>query len=220
MSIYHLHIPRTSGVFVREQIIKKTYGSMFVGHKTPIPQSFSDYEYLSGHYATNPIKDFDINFAIYREPVELTFSYINYMRDRFYPHLDLEELINYYLETGKIYNFVNINSRFLTGVMDVTKYNKMITNLRDVAESGWFVETGCKEMDSFVETIQKNKTIFVNYYDSKKYQKISSIYNVEYNDFRINESSDIDQEVFAKYNNLITELNSFDLEVYDYLLDK
>lgn len=217
MSIYHLHIPRTSGVFVREQIIKKTYGSMFVGHTVPLPQSFSNYEYVSGHYATNPIPDFDINFAIYRDPVELTFSYVNYMRDKLYPHLSFDELMKEYIDTDKIKNFVNINSRFLTGVMDVTKYNKMITNLRDVAENGWYVESSCKNLDSFVETIQNNRTILINYYDPQKYQKISSIYNVEYNDVKINESSEIYEESFIKYNNLITDLNSFDLEVYEYL---
>lgn len=204
-------------MFIREEIIKKTYGSMFVGHSLPLPQSFSNYEYISGHYATNPISDFDINFAIYRDPVDLTFSYINYMRDKFYPFLSLDELIKDYINNNKINNFVNINSRFLAGAMDIAKYNKSITNLREVAESGWYVELAQQDLDFFIETIQKNKTILINYSDEHRYQKISKIYNVKYDNAILNESSEIYEETFEKYNNLINDLNQFDLEVYDYL---
>jgi len=220
MSIYHLHIPRTSGVFIREQMIKKTDMSMFVGHREPIPQSMSEYEYVSGHFATNFIQDFDTNFAIYRNPVELTFSYINYMRDNLYNHLSLDELIEEYAKTDKIKNFVNMNSKFLTGTMDVSKYNEMITDLKEVAESGWYVETKCNTLDMFVDIIQKNNTYLVDYSDNKKYEKISELYKVNYNDIKINKSSEIEDATTSKYFELITELNSFDLEVYEYLKEQ
>ena len=161
MSIYHLHIPRTSGVFIREEMIKKTNKLMFVGHRHPIPENLNDYEYLSGHFATNPVKFFDTNFAIYREPVSLTFSYISYMRDNFYRHLSIDELIDYYIDNNKIQNFTNINSKFLTGKMDHFKYNKMITDLQTIAESCWYVTSECNDLQLFVETVQKNKTILI-----------------------------------------------------------
>lgn len=217
MSVYHLHIPRTSGVFLREGVIRKTNKPMFVGHREAIPENLAEYEYISGHFATNPIKHFDINFAIYREPVELTFSYINYMRDIFYPQMSFDDLIEHYIATDKIQNFVNVNSTFLTGTMDTNKYNKMVTDLQVVAESGWYVTTNCKTLDNFVDNIQKNNTILVDYLDDQKYDKISAIYGVDYPNTKVNSSSKIDNETILKYNKLITELNSFDLEVYGYL---
>lgn len=217
MSIYHLHIPRTSGVFIREKIIRQTDKSMFIGHRDPIPENISEYKYFSGHFATNFVQDFDINFAIYRNPVELSFSYISYMKDIFYPYLSVDQLIDYYVATDKIKNFANINSKFLTGTMDVVKYNKMITDLKEVAESGWYVETKCNKIEMFVDIVQKNNTYLVDYSDDEKYKKVSKLYDAEYTDVKINKSSEIESSTRSKHIDLITDLNSFDLEVYGYL---
>jgi len=217
MSIYHLHIPRTSGVFIRETAIKKSEKNIFAGHTQKLPESFSDYDIVSGHFATTPIKDTDKNFAIFRHPVDLTFSYINYVRDRFYPNKDLGDLIETYLESGKLENFVNINSKFLTGQVDTLKYNKNITNLLTMAENCWFVKNYDTDLESFVETIQRNKTILVDFDSDEKYDLVSEILGRKVNDAKINISSSISQTTLHIYYDLITKLNSFDLEVYDYL---
>jgi hypothetical protein len=216
MSIYHLHIPRTSGVFVREFAINKSGKKVFSGHIRELPESFSNYDFISGHFATTPIKDVDTNFAIFRNPVDLTFSYINYIRDKFHSYLSLEELIEYYLTTNKIESFVNINSKFLTGEVDMPKYNKNITNLLQMAENCWFVKNYGTEIESIVDTIQKNKTILVDFDNKEKYSRVSEILDIDLNGFKINESSIIEQNVINKYNNLITDLNMLDLEVWAY----
>jgi hypothetical protein len=216
MSIYHLHIPRTSGVFVREFAINKSGKKVFSGHIRQLPESFSDYDFVSGHFATTPIKDVDTNFAIFRNPVDLTFSYINYIRDKFYSDLSLEDLIENYLITNKIDNFVNINSKFLTGQIDVPKYNKKITNLLEMAENCWFVKNYGTEIDSIVDTIQQNKTILIDFDNEKRYSDVSNILDIDLDGVRINESSIIDQNIVDKYNDLITYLNMTDLEVWDY----
>jgi hypothetical protein len=204
MSVYHLHVPRTSGVFVREFAINKSGKKVFSGHVRQFPESFYDYDFISGHFATTPIKYVDTNFAIFRNPVDLTFSYINYIRDKFYSDLSLEE------------NFVNINSKFLTGQIDVPKYNKNITNLLQMAENCWFVKNYGTEIESIVDTVQKNKTILVDFDNEEKYSRVSEILDIDLNGFKINESSIIEQNVIDKYNNLITELNMLDLEVWNY----
>jgi hypothetical protein len=216
MSVYHLHIPRTSGVFVREFAINKSGKKVFSGHVRQFPESFYDYDFISGHFATTPIKYVDTNFAIFRNPVDLTFSYINYIRDKFYSDLSLEDLIENYLVTNKIENFVNINSKFLTGQIDVPKYNKNITNLLQMAENCWFVKNYGTEIESIVDTVQKNKTILVDFDNEEKYSRVSEILDIDLNGFKINESSIIEQNVIDKYNNLITELNMLDLEVWNY----
>lgn len=216
MSIYHLHIPRTSGVFIREFAVKKLNKLIFAGHTQKLPSSFSDYDIVSGHFATTPIKDTDINFSIFRNPVDLTFSYINYIRDKFYQETSLEDLIEQYLSNEKIYSFVNINSKFLTGKIDIYKYNKNITNLLEMAENCWFVKNYDTEAKDIIKTIQKNKTILVDFESDHKYATIGQILGISIGGNKVNESSVIDQDVINKYYDLITFLNKTDLEVYGY----
>jgi hypothetical protein len=217
MSIYHLHIPRTSGVFIREVAIQKSSDRIFAGHRQELPESFSEYEIVSGHFGTTPIKDTDVNFAMFRNPVDLTFSYINYLRDNCYPELSLSKLIKKYIDNGTIESFVNINSKFLTGSIDISKYNKNITDLLYVAENCWFIKNFSVDFEHFVETVQNNKTILVDFDSNDKYEKIGNILGTQIVGNKINQSSEIDPEALYQYNNLITDLNSFDLEVYDYV---
>lgn len=216
MSIYHLHIPRTSGVFIREFAVKKLNKLIFAGHTQKLPSSFSDYDIVSGHFATTPIKDTDINFSIFRNPVDLTFSYINYIRDKFYQETSLEDLIEQYLSNEKIYSFVNINSKFLTGKIDIYKYNKNITNLLEMAENCWFVKNCDKDIQSIINTIINNKTVLINFDNHNRYSLVGEILKVDVVGNKINDSSGIDQNVVKKYYDLIKNLNKLDLEFYDY----
>jgi hypothetical protein len=216
MSVYHLHIPRTSGIFIREFAVHSLPGNIFSRHNRKLPNNFSEYDIVSGHFATTPIKDTDVNFAIFRNPVDLTFSYISYHLGH-YPHLTFSELVEMYIDTGKIENFVNINSKFLTGEIDIEKYNDNISNLLYRAESCWFVKNYDTDILSFSKTIEKNKTILIDFDDTNRYDKISDILGVKIVGNKINQSRPIKDRLRSKYNNLITELNSFDLEAYEYL---
>lgn len=216
MSTYHLHIPRTSGVFIRNQIIKNHNENNFLGHTEPLPKSFKTFSNVSGHFATTPIKDLDINFAIIRNPVDLTLSYINYMRDNFYSDLSLFDLINIYIKNEVIENFVNINSKFLTGSINIDKYNQNVSDLKVVAESGWYIEKYSGSKNASVEIIQNNKTKILIFEDPEVYSKASSIYNIDNNETRVNSSSLFDLEEIFSHIELLTELNSMDIDLYNH----
>lgn len=213
MSIYHLHIPRTGGVFIREKIIKQL-DNIFSGHRDALPSSFSGYDHVSGHFATTPIADVDYSFAVVREPISLTFSYINYMRDLFYPNWSFDDLFYFYLETNRLDSFVNINTKFLTGVTDVYLYNKNIEDLRDVAESAWYVKNYALEATTAVDIIASNKTNIIFFEDRDKINIVCNIYGVKAENKKLNTSSSITPEVFSRHYKTIKDLNELDIATY------
>lgn len=213
MSIYHLHIPRTGGVFIREKIIKQL-NNVFSGHRNSLPSSFSGYDHVSGHFATTPISDVDHSFAVVREPVSLTFSYINYMRDLFYPNWSFDDLFHFYLETNKLDSFVNINTRFLTGVTDVSLYNKNIENLKDMAESAWHVKDHALEATTAIDIIDTNETDIIFFEDINKINTVCNIYGVKAENKKLNTSSSITPDVFSRHYRTIKDLNELDVATY------
>jgi len=213
MSTYHLHIPRTGGVFIREKIIKQL-DSVFSGHKNKLPSSFSEYDHVSGHFSTTPIADVDQSFAVVREPISLTFSYINYMRDSFYPTWSFDDLFYFYLETNKLESFVNINTKFLTGVTDVDLYNKNIEDLKSVAESSWYVKDYSLEAATAMDVIATNGTDIIFFEDKDKINIVCNIYGVKVEDRKLNTSSDIAPDVFSRHYKTIKDLNELDIATY------
>lgn len=224
MSIYHLHVPRTSGVYIRENLINSFQDSNnFVGHTQEIPVFFRGFDNVSGHFANNPIHDIDKTFAVVRNPIELTFSYIQYMRDSFYPNLTFDEVFNKYKQENILDNFANINIKFLTGFIKVNNYNRDISDLRVMAESCWHVNVYCHSVEEAISHIEQNNIKIFKYEDPYKYNKISNLYGKNLAGARINESSHLDKEVFERLYDEVANLNNLDLELYaaisKYLID-
>jgi hypothetical protein len=213
MSIYHLHIPRTGGVFIREKIIKQL-DNVFSGHRDKLPSSFSGYNHVSGHFATTPIPDTDYNFAIVREPVALTFSYINYMRDVFYPSWSFDDLFYFYLESDKLHNFVDINTKFLTGKINIDLYNKGIQDLRSMAESSWHVGGYALDASIALDIIENNKTNIIFFEDTSRINTVCNIYGVGTDNRKLNSSSAIKPDVFSKHYKTVKDLNELDIATY------
>lgn len=215
MSIYHLHIPRTSGVFVREIMVKGNDQNNFLGHTQKLPESFEGFENVSGHFATTPISELDKSFAIIRQPVDLTVSYITYMRDSFYPESTFDEIISFYIKTGLIENFININLKFLTGTINKEKYNTNIENLRVVAESGWYVENYSLDLEAAKKIIKSNSTELIDFKDDKKHQAVAAMYGKSYENVILNNSYKRTGDNFKKYYDYLAELNEKDIDFYE-----
>lgn len=218
MSTYHLHIPRTGGVFIREQIIRRL-DNVFAGHRDLLPKTFSGFDHVSGHFATTPIKDTDHNFAVVRDPVDLTFSYINYMRDVFYSEKSFDYVFTNYLSSGKISNFVDTNIKFLTGTVDIDLYNKGLLNIKDTAENGWYVSDFCTNVESAVAAIEKNRTELIFFEDPDRHARVCKIYKADVADRKINESSSIERSTYDKHYETVAELNKLDILLYEKLLE-
>lgn len=218
MSIYHLHIPRTSGSLIRQEIVN-TFDDRFSGHREKLPESFARFKYVSGHFATNPIKDMDENFAVVRDPVGLTFSRINYMRQSFYPTMSFDEVFNLYLDNGKITHFVNTNIKFLTGTVNVELYNNMVPDVKEMAESGWYVENYSTNPLEALEIVKTNKTKILEYNSPTIHRSLSEMYRKHFPYKTVNDSFYHDRAGLEKHRPLVENLNQIDLEFYS-LLEK
>jgi hypothetical protein len=221
MKVYHLHLPRTSGVFLRNQLRLE---NSICGHHFKIdPEDFKKVDYAMGHYGSEPIKYADYSFAILRDPVERTISYFKYIKEHLYTGLDVVEVIDLYLNDPRMYNSVdNLSNKFLTGVVDFELYNKNINYSRIVVENGWYLKSYAK---SYEESIQKIKDSGINllyFNDLKLYDKISEIYGIKIDKSQmvnhngvswVNASKNYD--IPKSYYNILKNINKIDMEIYE-----
>jgi hypothetical protein len=136
------------------------------------------------------------------------------MRDVFYPNWSFDDLFYFYLDTNRLDSFANINTKFLTGVIDVDLYNKGIEDLKGVAESSWYVKDYALEAATAVDVIANNKTDVIFFEDRNRNDIVCNIYGVEAENRRLNSSSDITPDVFSRHYRTIKDLNELDIATY------
>jgi hypothetical protein len=222
--IYHLHIPRTSGVLIRELFKKNNPKSFIVsGHKEKLYRTdMMNADFISGHYGTLPIEYSSDIFAIYREPVERTFSYLKYIWPRFYSRMSFDEFLKFFLNDPVLVDAIsNQQSKFLTGNINLEKYNDDIYYLKKMVESNWHVENFLQDSKSILEYIDINNIKMFDYAEPNVYQKISELFklNIDISGFDdvINPSLDIKEKQYISYIDQIREINLLDLELYNYV---
>jgi hypothetical protein len=109
---------------------------------------------------------------------------------------------------------VNINTKFLTGVVDVDLYNKNIYDLKGVAESAWYVKDYASEAATATDIIANNKTDIIFFEDKDKTNIVCNIYGIKTENRKINTSSDIAPDVFSRHYKTIKDLNELDIATY------
>lgn len=221
--IYHLHIPRTSGVLIREVIKNQNPESKIVsGHKNQI--SISDLDsanFISGHYGTLPIKRSDKTFTIIREPIERTFSCLKYIWSHFYSSMSMYDFFEFYLSDQKLSESVsNQQSKFLTGPVEINKYNDNIKNLKNMVESNWFIESNVKSVSDVISSIYLNNIEVFDYSNKKLYLEISKVIGINYNkdifENKLNISPFMVKDIYLEYYDKVANLNYLDLELYEH----
>lgn len=203
-SIYHLHIPRTGGIYVKNQMLQKYPGNQaFATHYSEIDlEKLKDYKYVSGHFGITPIEYLEnpLVFTIFRNPVDRFLSYYKYTRPFF--NQDMLDLWLYDEELSKIHS--NTQIKFITNKIDLDQYNKNLVNQQTVNRN-WFI--GQKEdIDKAKDFVDKNLILFTD--------SLDKAFNIE-NGIRINKSGK-KPEVTKKQYDRIVELNSLDIELYEY----
>ncbi len=221
--VYHLHIPRTSGVLIREVLKNQNPESKIVsGHRNKISLSeFESANFISGHYGTSPIKYSQKTFAIIREPIERTFSCLKYIWSHFYSNIPMSNFFDLYLSDEKLSDSVsNQQSKFLTGPLDIDNYNSNIHNLKDMVESNWFIKSNVKSLNEVVSSIDINNVQIFDYARGDTYYELSKLIGLDYNktlfENKINVSPFIIKDLHSTYYDKIVKLNNLDLELYEY----
>lgn len=219
MSIYHLHIPRTSGGFIRKSIVSKIDGYNVVGHYRSISdEDFKKASFISGHYGLNPSNFVDRIFTVLRNPNELTFSYIKYLSLVSGVNNFSEDFLKKYLYEDKLrFAVTNVNTKFLSANVNIDQYNKNINNHINMANNLWYLEIEDVSSANAIRQI-KDKNILTFFYDSKNlYRDIHDMIGINYNPInisRVNQSFADTEELYEKYFDEISLANNVDLQLY------
>lgn len=223
-AIYHLHIPRTSGVLIRE-LFKQNNPDAFIvaGHKDELSLSdMAKADFISGHYGTLPMDYSSSVFTIYREPIERTFSLLKYLWSKFYHEKPFDDFIDLFLNDDRLVESIsNQQSKFLTGTINLDKYNDDIKHLKKIVENNWHIENYKTDVKSVIEHIKNSNIKIFDYADNNVYKKIVQSFNLNiptdsFNNVA-NETLYIDINKYSRYSDKIKEINSIDLELYDYI---
>jgi hypothetical protein len=225
--IYQLHIPRTSGVFIRNALYsysKENNKKLLSGHNFEIDiKEFKTSDYITGHYGLTPVPYVSKSFTILRDPAERSFSYLKYVWKALYGHLAIDDAFEYFLNDKNIIDVIsNQQSKFLTSDIDLELYNNNTKNIADHFLSGWALTIKDVDVESVLNSINKNNIEVLFFDDKELYKKVFNIFKLENKDSidyskKINQSIEIDKNFYNKYYDRILEINKIDIEVYNIL---
>ncbi len=225
--IYQLHIPRTSGVFIRNVLYhysKENNKKLLSGHNFEISiEDFKTHDYITGHYGLSPVPYALNTFTIVRDPIERSFSYMKYVWKALYSNLSITDAFEYFLTNEKIVSVIsNQQSKFLTCEIDMQTYNKNTKNMSDHFLSGWSLIDKKVEPDLVIESINENNVDVLFFEDEKLYEKVFNIFQLENKEDidyskKINQSVETDTNFYDRYYDRVLEINKIDMEVYNIL---
>jgi hypothetical protein len=220
MSIYHLHIPRTSGGFTRNLLVNsENFKNHVAGHYRTISEyDFQNADFVSGHYGINPINFVDKTFTIIRDPNELTFSYIKYLSMVPGGELFNEDHMKRYLNEEDLRGSVtNVMSKFLSLEVDLEKYNSNIHDHMNMAKNSWYLKSETYSADIAIENIDRNNISVFLYESETLHQDILKMLEIEERDqprTRTNISFVDNSGFYEKYFKDIYEANDQDIILY------
>lgn len=222
-SINHIHIPRCSGIYIKTHIVNdlKVRGIEYFAsnHSEIFPYKFENKKFISGHFGLTPLKyrkDL-INICLVRDPVDRYISNFIYMHSGF-KGAHLESKLDEWMENKDQYN---LQAKSLSKNIDENLYNSLDHGTFR-ALKGWCFEQGdinINEVKSFIDSIHLIDTV------ENHHSFISKLSNLCQDVYGFNSFSNRNaiNENYAKISisnstrSKIEELNSLDMEVYEYV---
>ena len=228
MSIYHLHIPRTSGVYIRNNIVPNLISKQiphFASNRTKIDvETISNSKLVIGHFGRMPLKYMDSPkvFCLLRDPVERYVSYFKYNTGYITNQGSAEENLDQWLYKEQSVVQANLQSKFLTGSTNIEEFNKNIGYIDHFVNNAWHLEGYSLDIEKIKESIKDINIYTMDNYDKFKFDFNEEIKNqfgftaFKYSD-RSNESPEIEIKINDSHLKRIKELNEIDYEVYEYV---
>lgn len=223
MTIYHLHIPRTSGVYIRNLLLEKhALDNVVAGHyRTLSNLEFSKAKAISGHYGLSPCSFASKIFTIIRNPNDLTFSYIKYLSLFDGPESFTEDHLKKYLYEEDLRDSVtNVLSKFLSLELDMDSYNKNIHDLLHMANRSWYLQDIDYSVESAIQSVDRHSIKIFKYESELLHRDLAEFIEVPIERFplaKINASPRDESDLYSKYYNEISEANRIDTLLYERL---
>ena len=228
MSIYHLHIPRTSGIYIKNNVLPHLItGGVphFISNRTHIdPDKISNSKFVGGHFGLMPLDYMNSPevFTIIRNPIDRFISYFKYTTGRIRMGEEAEEKKYQWLYGESSEVQANSQSKFLTGKINIDKFNNGINYLQENVKNHWFIENYSLNLDDILKNIDKfycysldNQNIFLEDFNKALFK------NFGFNTFKHQDKANCSPEIgviFSKQDiNRIIELNELDMQVYEYV---
>ena len=223
-SIYHLHVPRTAGIFIRNHISKSFNNkTQHISHSQPIyEKDISQYFLISGHFGKYPIAFMNnpLVFSVIRHPVERYISYYKYVKHKF-PEFKNNELLDYWLYDDRISLLhSNTHLKFFTGEIDINKYNQYFVSPY-TSEENWFINNYSNNVQDGINFIDNNHVFSFDNINILT-ESICDLLKINQfkNLYKYNSSDKSDWGITKKQYDRIEQLNSLDMELYEYVKNK
>jgi hypothetical protein len=194
------------------------------GHSDKIVlKNFETQDYITGHYGLTPVPYARKTFAILRDPVDRSFSYMKYIWQGHYSDKSIEDAFEFFLTDQKLQSALsNQHCKFLTSKIDVENYNKNIDDMKKHVESDWSLISKNIDRESVVKSIDENKIKILFFEDKDLHKKVFDIFELESTEHinfheKRNSSITVDSKIYRKYYERICEINKNDIELYNFL---
>ena len=226
-SIYYLHIPRTSGTYIKNNVIphlKSNGVKHFASNRTKIEiENIKESQFVCGHFGLMPL-DYMKNpevFTIIRNPVERFISYFRHTTKSKSKGIEAEEKLEKWLYGDQSEIQSNAQSKFLTGKINIEKFN-ICQGQQDAVFNQWFIEGYSLDLKDIISNVDKFKIYTLEEIDLFKLDMNKSLKNsFNFSTFKhsdkANSSYDVGINFTKSHIERIKDLNRIDLEVYEYV---
>lgn len=230
MSIYHLHIPRTAGIYIKNHVIPHLITSgvpHFVSNRTVIDvEKWRNSKFIGGHFGLAPLDYMDSEtktFTIIRNPVDRFISYFKYTTGLVRAGQEASDKLEKWLYGDQSSIQSNLQTKFLLGKTNINEFNKNFNYFQKNVDNAWYlekfsggVEKAISNLDNFYAYSLENLNLFKE--DMNKALEKDFLFKPfkGVND-SANRSPEIGLSLTKKQIARIEELNEMDMILYEHV---
>lgn len=230
MSIYHLHIPRTAGIYIKNHVLPHLITSgvpHFVSNRTIIDvEKWNNSKFIGGHFGLSPLDYMDSDtkvFTVIRNPVDRFISYFKYTTGLVRAGQEASDKLERWLYGDQSNTQANLQTKFLLGKTNINEFNKNFNYFQKNVDNAWYleeisggVEKAISNLDKFYAYSLENLNLFKE--DMNKALEKEFLFKPfkGVND-SANRSPEIGLSLTKKQIARIEELNEMDMILYEHV---